>query len=207
MFKWESLKTQVPCTQCPLWSMGGGRWVKLGAFSCREQVMADGIKELDKLSLRDFSQFYKDLVVGDTAVLQGVYRGMYVGPGWLKTAGPRVISLRGLSGWWGKLFQADGEAFNLVERDGRIEPIFPMRLESITSKLDSAPALALIYDAGNPFPWPNIVDELRPLDETAVLGMTYFNVDAVPKIAFPFLIQKIEKDTESAEKAQRAERI
>ena len=155
--------------------------------------MPDWIAELDTLSLREFGKLYGDLDVGDTAELEGVYRGTYVGPGWLKASGPRAISLRGLGGWWGKVFKAGGEAFNLVDRDGAIRPVFPMRLESITSRLDGGPALALVYDQENPFPWPYIVDELRPLDETAVLGMTYFNVDALPKIAFPFLLQKINR--------------
>ena len=172
-------------------SMRGATWVKLVQRG-RELRMRDWIKELNELSLRGFSQLFERLALDETAVLEGVYRGTYVGPGWLRKAAPPAMRASGLGGWWGKRFEAGGEAFNLVERNGRVEPIFPMRLESISSRLDGAPALVLVYDRENPFPWPFIVDELRPLDETAVLGMTYLNVDAAPKLAFPFLIQRTE---------------
>ena len=156
--------------------------------------MRDWIKELNELSLRGFSQLFERLALDETAVLEGVYRGTYVGPGWLRKAAPPAMRASGLGGWWGKLFESGGRAYNLVERQGQIAPIMPMQLASISSRLDGAPALALAYEADNPFPWPHIVDELRPLDETAVLGMTYLNVDAAPKLAFLFLIQRTEQE-------------
>ena len=164
--------------------------------------MADWIRDLDKLSLRGFSRLYEELALGRTADLvgapfpKGVYKGTYVGPGWLKAVAPPSMVVSGLGGWWGKVFKAGGETYNLVKQAGEIKPVFPMQLLVKNSRLDGLPALALLYDKRNPFPWPHVVDELRPLDETALLGMMYLNVRAFPKMAFPFLIQKIEKDIE-----------
>jgi hypothetical protein len=158
--------------------------------------MADWIAELDKLPMRDFSRLYGEMAVGDAAVPKGVYKGTYVGPAWLKAIAPPSMVVSGLGGWWGKDFIAGGKTYNLVQRKNEIRPVIPMQLVLINSRLDGAPALALIYDKQNPFPWPYVVDELRPLDESALLGMMYLNVDALPKIAFPFLLQKIDQDTE-----------
>lgn len=172
--------------------------------------MANWIAELDKLSLRDFSRLYTKLTLGDTAVPQGVHKGTYVGPGWLKTIAPPSMVVSGLGGWWGKDFipGGKGKTYNLVQRKGEIRHVIPMQLVLINSRLDGAPALALIYDKQNPFPWPYVVDELRPLDESALLGMMYFNVTAFPKIAFPFLLQKFnrELDIEGTEMTQGTQR-
>ena len=169
--------------------------------------MVDWTAELDKLPMRNFPRLYGELVVGDTAVPKGVYKGTYVGPAWLKAAAPPSMVVSGLGGWWGKDFMSGGKTYNLVQRKGEIKRVIPMRLAVINSRLDGAPALALIYDKQNPFPWPYIVDELRPLDEAALLGMMYLNVNALPKIAFPFLLQKVDRDldTEGTERTQRTQ--
>ena len=108
-------------------SMSGVTWVKLAERS-RELRMRDWIKELNELSLRGFSQLFERLALDDTAVLEGIYRGTYVGPGWLRKAAPPAMRASGLGGWWGKQFEAGGAAYNLVERQGQIAPIMPMQL-------------------------------------------------------------------------------
>jgi hypothetical protein len=169
--------------------------------------MADWTAELDKLPMGDFSRLYGELVAGDTAVPKGVYKGTYVGPAWLKALAPHSMVVSGLGGWWGKDFFPGGKTYNLVQRDEEIRRVIPMQLAVINSRLDGAPALALIYDKQNPFPWPYIVDELRSLDEAALLGMMYLNVNALPKIAFPFLLQKVDMklDPEATERTQRTQ--
>ena len=119
----------------------------------------------------------------------GFYRGTFVGPGWLRAAGNPALTIGGLGGWWGKKFEVDGSAVNLVLQAGELEARLPMRLTSGSSALDGKPALALIYAADSRFPWPHIVDELRQLERDSFLGMTYVNFGVLRKLAFPFLLE------------------
>jgi len=144
-------------------------------------------EELNKLSLRDFPKLFASSAIYD---LQGIYRATFVGPGWLRaTAGP-AIAIGGLGGWWGKQFEEDGTATNLVRRGDKLASRLAMRLIYTTSVLDGKPVLALIYGAENPFPWPYAVDELRALDPVTFLGMMHVNAGPLRKLAFPFLLEQ-----------------
>jgi hypothetical protein len=112
----------------------------------------------------------------------------------LRAIAPAALTVSGLGGWWGKRFNADGTAVNLVKRGGTVEPRFPMRLHTVTSTLDDRPTLALMYGPENPFPWPHITDELRPLGNGAILGMTHLTSGVLRKVAFPFVLTPQEDD-------------
>ncbi len=58
------------------------------------------------------------------------------------------------------------------------------------SFIDGKNSLALHYQAGNRFPWPFVVDEIRQVDASTLLGMTIANVRGLRGMAFPFILQK-----------------
>lgn len=151
--------------------------------------MTDWTSKLNQLSFSQFRPLFSTLTVPPTVSFQGVYRGSFVGPGWLRALAGPALALNGLGGWSGKRFQTDGSAHNLVQHAGVLEERFPMRLLAVDSALDGLPTLALHYDRGNPFPWPRIVDEIRQLDPGAYLGMTYLNWSGLRQLAFPFLLE------------------
>jgi hypothetical protein len=151
--------------------------------------MSDWTAKLNGLSFRGFPELYASLEVPKISSFNGYYRGTFVGPGWLRaSAGPALV-ISGLGGWWGKHFEGDGRAINLVGHGAKLETRFPMQLVEVTSAIDGQPGLALHYGRENPFPWPYIVDELRQLGEGAFLGMTYVDTKALRKLAFPFLLE------------------
>jgi hypothetical protein len=47
-----------------------------------------------------------------------------------------------------------------------------MVVEAASSRLDGRDGITLSYPAGSPFPWPGIIDEVRQLDQTTLLGMS-----------------------------------
>jgi hypothetical protein len=101
--------------------------------------------------------------------------------------------MTGLGGWWGKeISRDDGEAINLVHRQGEYHRIFPMYFIQQISFLDRKPGLALRYEKDNPFPWPMILDELRRLDAETILGMTLVDLTVLRRQAFPFILQSQE---------------
>jgi hypothetical protein len=145
-------------------------------------------QELQGLPLREFSKLYTSLAANEVPTPVGLYQGTFIGPAWLRAVAPTALILSGLGGWWGKRFNPDGTAVNLVKRAGILEPRFPMRLRVVASALDGQPALGLIYAPDNPFPWPHITDELRLLGGDAILGMTHLKTGALKKLAFPFVL-------------------
>jgi hypothetical protein len=46
----------------------------------------------------------------------------------------------------------------------------------------------LCYPAGSPFPWPWVIDEIRQLDPTTLLGMSLTTLQWMPRLALPFLL-------------------
>ena len=151
-----------------------------------ERGVSEWTTKLNKLSLKEFPALFASAAIYN---MQGTYRATFVGPGWLRaTAGP-TIAIGGLGNWWGKHLKEDGTATNLVRHGDKLESRLSMQLISTTSVLDGKPALALIYSAENPFPWPYVVDELRALDLVTLLGMMHVNAGPLRKLAFPFLLE------------------
>jgi hypothetical protein len=149
-------------------------------------------RRLNQLSLSAFKPLFATLSPPQTAAVTGVFRAEFTGPGWLrKIAGPGLAPL-GLGGWWGKTFDADGSGANLVRRKGVLQRIFPVKVVRVASAVDGKPSLAVHYTRDCPFPWPYVVDELRSLDETSLLGLTYVDAGLLRRLLLPFLLHRQE---------------
>ncbi len=151
--------------------------------------MSERFGKLNELSLKEFTVLFKSLEIPQIPQLRGYFSGTFVGPVWLRTAAGPALIISGLGGWWGKHFEGDGAAINLVQRNQKLEPRFPMQLIHVNSVIDGKQGLALHYGKENPFPWPHINDELRKLGDGAYLGMTYVHAGILRSLVFPFLLE------------------
>lgn len=154
--------------------------------------MMASIDSLNQMSLAEIQRLFTQLEPPEHTSLRGIFRGFFVGPAWFRKLGGPLLAVTGLGGWWGKDFDSQGKAINLVLRKDRYERILPMFIVQQASHLDRKPGLALRYQADNPFPWPMILDELRRVDAELVLGMTLLDVGPFRRIALPFILQSRE---------------
>lgn len=152
--------------------------------------MPFSIEELNHMSLKQFRDLFVSLIIPDPNEIHGKYQAAFVGPAWLRTSAAPALALTGLGGWWGKEFFNDGTAINIIFHAGNFSTRFKMRFVQDKSLIDKKDGLALHYQKGNPFPWMHIVDEIRRVDETTLLGMTIANVTGLRGLAFPFILQK-----------------
>jgi hypothetical protein len=151
--------------------------------------MNSKVEELNRLPLGQFPEYFASLSPPDSNSLRGFFKGDFVGPAWLRgLAGPLLV-ITGLGGWWGKEFDAEGGALNLVWRNEKYSYRFPMRLTKQNSYIDRRSGLALRYASSNPFPWPWIVDELRSIQTGLVLGMTVATLGPLKRLPLPFILQ------------------
>lgn len=150
-------------------------------------------RQLNRQTLGSFQPLFKTLATPEPAALAGIYQGEFVGPAWLRKSAPLSLALGGLSGWWGKAFDGQGHGDNILRRRGSFMRVLPMVVRLAPSRLDGKEGITISYPAGSPFPWPWIVDEVRRLDPTTLLGMTLATLDRAPKVAFPFLLHYREK--------------
>ncbi len=151
--------------------------------------MISQLERLNRLSLFEFPEYFSSLEAPQAEALQGLYKGSFVGPTWLRgLAGPLLVITR-MGRWLGKDIDDGGRAINLVQtREGMVQK-FPMRLMEQDSLIDGKPGLALSYEASNPFPWPWIVDELRSIQPDLVLGMTITQMGPLARLPLPFVLQ------------------
>lgn len=154
--------------------------------------MIQSIDSLNRMSLKAIHRLFTHLDPPEDSSLTGIFRGLFVGPAWLRQMWGPLLAVTGLGGWWGKEFDSHGNAINLVYHKGRYERRFPMVIVHQASHLDRKSGLALHYRADNPFPWPLIVDELRRIDSGMVLGMTLADIGPFRHMAFPFILQSRE---------------
>jgi len=145
--------------------------------------------DYNALSLKQLRDLFTSLPVPEAASLTGVYRAAFVGPAWWSASAAPILVLTGLGGWWGKQFRPDGTALNIVLRTGVFSTRFPMQLVRARSNIDGKEGWILHYQAGNLFPWMYIVDELRNIDESTLLGMTLANLNGLRRLALPFTLQ------------------
>jgi hypothetical protein len=155
--------------------------------------MVTQIEQLNQLTLLEFPELFASLKSPGAESLHGLYQGVFVGPAWIRRLAVPLLAATGLGGWWGKEFDPDGNAINLVWRKGQIEHRFPMQLVEQVSYIDHKPGLALSYAPSNPFPWPWIVDELRHIGNGMLLGMTIGIIDPMRRLPLPFVLQPREQ--------------
>lgn len=153
--------------------------------------MIDPTTRFNQFSLSSIRRLFLTLDPPEPAALQGLYRGLFVGPGWLRASWGPLLAMTGLGGWWGKYFDSNG-AINLVIRNREYRRIFPMNFVQQPSYLDGHLGWSLHYRKDNPFPWPIIVDELRRIDATTLLGMSLVDLGVLRRQAFPFILHQRE---------------
>jgi hypothetical protein len=102
-----------------------------------------------------------------------------------------------MPGWCGKRFDPDtGEGvLNGANRAragqvGAVVDSIPIRARVAPSRMDGRPALVVTYPADARFPWPGVVDELRPFGPDALLGMTFW-IPPAPPVVTPFLLRRL----------------
>jgi len=109
------------------------------------------------------------------ADLVGRHRAEMVGPFWMRRSAPLLLAATGMPGWMGKQFAAPSSA------DAR---------ELVGHNLvDDRSAIVLTYAPDAPFPWRNVVDEVRPVGDGRLLGLSYNIVPGVP-VGAPFLLHR-----------------
>lgn len=127
----------------------------------------------------------------------GDYRAVLLGPAWFRAFATFGLAIGGLPRWVGKRFRADGGGDNLLRpADGRGAPraVLPMQLRLAVSPHDGRAVVRVGYDAAARFPWPAVVDELRPFPDAgpdAWLGMARSDWRLTRGIAWlrlPFLL-------------------
>ena len=148
-------------------------------------------------SLRSCTTVFR--VAGDPTLdlLVGRLRAVSIGPAWMRRATPVFVALTGMPGWWGKQFAPDDEAtalggHNTLERDGSLVPSLRMTARLGASRVDGRPAIVATYDGGAPWPWRGVRDELRPLADGRLLGLSFGLVPLLPTPA-PFLLERVEE--------------
>lgn len=151
--------------------------------------MTTEVDHLNRLSLLDFPDLFVSLSPPSIGSMSGLYRGKLIGPRWSRRLGGILLVITGLGGWWGKEFDLQGNAINLVWRNREILHRFPMHLVEQKSYIDHKPGLVLRYASSNPFPWPWIVDELRSVTQELVLGMTIAKFGPLNRLPLPFILQ------------------
>lgn len=152
--------------------------------------MSYSIEEFNRMSLKQFRDMFGSLSIPIPHEIFGKYRAEFVGPAWLRRSAAPALAITGLGGWWGKEFFNDGTAINIIFHAGNFSTRFGMKFVQARSFIDGRGGLALHYQKGNPFPWMHVVDEIRRVDETILLGMTIANVAGLRGMAFPFILQK-----------------
>ena len=150
--------------------------------------LLDITNQLNQKPFREFKPFFSGLNAVDPQTLCGRFAAAFVGPGWLRTITPPSLAMLGFRNWCGKRFIDGGlSGENLFGKD-IIREKYPFVTSLNGSVLDDKTSLVIQYSRGCPFPWMYVIDELRQLDETRILGMTILNLKRIPKIPFPFIL-------------------
>lgn len=124
----------------------------------------------------------------DLERLVGEHRSELIGPLWITLPAPVFLAVRGMPFWAGKRFgqPVDGvlRGVNLLEVRGFRKDSLP-----VTGALEGRD-LVVRYPSDAPWPWPGVVDRLRPRDDRTLLGMT-FGLPLMPANGAPFLLHRV----------------
>jgi len=147
-------------------------------------------------SLRIITQLFSAAAEPLLDQLVGTHHATALGPWWVRRPAPLLLAATGMPGWWGKEFAPPSPSepttlagHNLRESDGRVVPSLAMTARLGRSRVDSRPAVVLTYEPGAPWPWRGVTDEVRPLEDGLLLGLSFDIVAKVP-IAAPFLLER-----------------
>jgi putative intracellular protease/amidase len=136
---------------------------------------------------------FRDAAEPTLAALEGRHEAKFAG--WLRLGGPLAMSLTGMHGWWGKQFrpaQGGGDSLegeNLLRQRGRLVESIPITAQIARSRVDGRPALVIDYPEDAPWPHHRVQDELRPLDERTLLGLS-FGLPLAPPAGAPFVLHR-----------------
>lgn len=142
-------------------------------------------------SIGAFPALFRSLPVVPVESLQGLYSGQLTGPLWLRLFSGPLLGLLGLPRWWGKLVAGPGVGFNLARHGQAIASTVPFTLERRPSLIDGQLGVTLVYAEAARLPLPWLVDELRPLDENTLLGMSMFARLGLHRLPVPFLLHRL----------------
>jgi hypothetical protein len=154
-------------------------------------------RTVDMGSVRALQEAFRSAPSPTPQDLVGTHRAEYVGPWWLRAAGPVITRLGRMPGWYGKRFALAEEGastlvgVNLLRSGEQVVDSFPMTAAVGPSRLDGRPALIIGYSVDAPFPWPRVTDELRPFGDGALIGVTFGIPGSLPG-GSPFLLRRIE---------------
>lgn len=138
--------------------------------------------------LRELQQQFAAAPAATLDLLVGEHRAELVGPWFIRLPAPLFLAVRGMPFWGGKRFDpAIGDELrgvNVLRMRGRTRDSIP-----ITARLEDGD-LVVRYPADSQWPWPNVVDRLRPLDAATLIGLT-FGLPLMPREGAPYLLHRI----------------
>lgn len=146
-------------------------------------------------SLRACTAGFREAGDPTIEMLVGRLRATSIGPRWMRRATPLFLAATGMPGWWGKEFAPAEQAVlvrghNIVDRDGSLVPSLAMTARLDVSRVDGRPALVATYDSDAPWPWRGVRDELRPVADGSLVGLSFGLVPPLPTPA-PFLLERV----------------
>lgn len=134
------------------------------------------------------------------SALVGDFHGSVIGPAWMRRSAPLLFRLTGMGAWCGKRFDApeSGEELlfgeNRIRRNGKRVSSVPMRARIGASRVDHRPALIVTYFPEAPWPWRGVTDELRPYDDTTLVGLT-FGIPGTPRGGAAFTLRELRTES------------
>ena len=148
------------------------------------------ISQLDQIPYLRFRELFASLDIPELDLIRGRYRGAFIGPVWIRVSVKPALWVTGLSGWWGKELYKDGRAINILLRRGKFSTRFRMKFIQARSAIDGNAGLSMRYLPDNPLLWIFIVDEIRRLDDSTLLGLTRPRIPGLRWFVLPFVLQK-----------------
>jgi hypothetical protein len=132
--------------------------------------------DLPNASVRELQRAFRDAPEPELDALIGTHEAEFAG--WLRLGGPLAMRVTGMPGWWGKRFRAAGggdslEGENLLRRQGRLVESIPMTAQIAPSRVDGRRAILIRYPPDARWPHNRVNDELRPLDDQTLLGLSF----------------------------------
>lgn len=147
-------------------------------------------------SLPDLHAAFAEASEPTLDALIGAHDGAPAGPLWMRATGSLIMRFTGMPGWCGKEFQSPEpgaevlRGHNRVRRHGRVEPSIPMTARVAPSRVDGRLAIVVSYPTDAQYPWRHVNDELRPIDDGTLLGLTW-GIPGGPRGGAPFSLRRV----------------